>query len=390
MAARLVELQYRKYSLRAVVSAEGTWISVADIALILGYDSPKNLLSRLPAHERSTEQMLKGPRVQVVSPAGVERIAGSSRKDGALKFLDWFQGEGMPQLALALQDEVSSGVGSLVAVDTEAPKAEPDRTFLYGPMQVRTQMDQDGEILFRGDDVCQALELSNPWKAVADHVDPEDLTKREALTPGGPQQVNYVNLSGLYALVFGSKKDAARKFKRWVTHDVLPSIQKTGGYSLNDSPILSGGQTPAQQLGAMATQAALAAALPGAPDSRDIQIQARQALAVIDQATRALSALRLTIDFRLGLDRPTPKAELPDGLDQRAADKVMTGRHYILSFRGAGHPHLRPIMSGEHLVKADLRGVKFLANQGVLSEGDWLDLEKLAQFKARVLRNKAD
>ena len=389
MAARLVELQYKRHTLRAVVSGEGVWISVADLALILDYDSPKKLLSRLPAHERSAQQMIKGPRVQVVSPAGLERIAGSSRKDGALKFLDWFKEEGMPQLALVLQEEVSTGETALVPVDTEASQAEPGRVFPYGTMQVRTQMDEDGEILFRADDVCQALELTNPWKAVADHVDPEDLTKRDTLTAGGVQQVNYINLSGLYALVFGSKKDSARRFKRWVTHDVLPSIQKTGGYSLNDSPILSGGQTPSQQLAALATQAALASALPGAPDSRDIQIQARQALAIIDQATRSLSGLRLTVDFHSGLDRPTASAELPDGLDQRAADKVMSGRHYILSFRSAGHPHLRPILSGEHLVKADLLGVKFLANQGRLSEEDWLDLERLAQFKSKALRNKA-
>lgn len=389
MAARLVELQYKRHTLRAVVSGEGVWISVADLALILDYDSPKKLLSRLPAHERSAQQMVKGPRVQVVSPSGVERIAGSSRKDGALKFLDWFKEEGMPQLALVLQEEVSTWEAALVPVDTEASQAEPGRVFPYGTMQVRTQMDEDGEILFRADDVCQALELTNPWKAVADHVDPEDLTKRDTLTAGGVQQVNYINLSGLYALVFGSKKDAARRFKRWVTHDVLPSIQKTGGYNLNDSPILIGGQTPSQQLAALATQAALASALPGAPDSRDIQIQARQALAIIDQATRSLSGLRLAVDFLPGLDRPTASAELPDGLDQRAADKVMSGRHYILSFRSAGHPHLRPILSGEHLVKADLLGVKFLANQGRLSEEDWLDLERLAQFKSKALRNKA-
>jgi hypothetical protein len=62
-------------------------------------------------------------------------------------------------------------------------------------------------------------------------VDSEDVQKLDTLTPGGRQRQNHVNESGLYALILGSTKDAAKRFKRWVTSEVLPSIRKTGAYS---------------------------------------------------------------------------------------------------------------------------------------------------------------
>ncbi len=102
--------------------------------------------------------------------------------------------------------------------------------FSFGNQEIRTVTDEHGEIWFVANDVCAALELANPRKALADHVDLEDVTQRDALTPGGMQAVNHVNESGLYALIFGSRKEAAKRFKRWVTSEVLPTIRKTGQY----------------------------------------------------------------------------------------------------------------------------------------------------------------
>ena len=91
------------------------------------------------------------------------------------------------------------------------------------------------ELLFCASDVCVALGYANPWKAVTDHVDVDDLTKRYAIDNlGRKQQVNYVNESGLYSLILCSKLDKAKKFKHWVTNEVLPSIRKTGSYSVNN------------------------------------------------------------------------------------------------------------------------------------------------------------
>ena len=102
--------------------------------------------------------------------------------------------------------------------------------FSFGNHEIRTVTDEHGEAWFVANDVCKALELTNPHKALADHVDREDLTQRDTLTPGGLQKLNHVNESGLYALIFGSRKESAKRFKRWVTSEVLPAIRKNGGY----------------------------------------------------------------------------------------------------------------------------------------------------------------
>lgn len=80
---------------------------------------------------------------------------------------------------------------------------------------------------------------TNPRKAIKDHVDPEDLIKVEIETNGGRQTVNAVNESGLYALIFGSKLDTAKRFKRWVTSEVLPAIRRTGRYETAQSAQIS-------------------------------------------------------------------------------------------------------------------------------------------------------
>ena len=86
------------------------------------------------------------------------------------------------------------------------------------------------EIWLNANDVCRALGYKNPRKALEDHVDGEDVTKRYTLTEGGNQQMNYINESGFYSLVFGSKLPGAKDFKKWVTSEVLPSIRKQGYY----------------------------------------------------------------------------------------------------------------------------------------------------------------
>ena len=103
--------------------------------------------------------------------------------------------------------------------------------FQFEAHAVRVQVDELGLPWFNATDVCDALEMGNPSQAIKSHVDAEDLQKLETPTAGGRQRQNHVNESGLYALILGSTKDAAKRFKRWVTSEVLPTIRKTGGYS---------------------------------------------------------------------------------------------------------------------------------------------------------------
>lgn len=88
----------------------------------------------------------------------------------------------------------------------------------------------DGESWLVGKDVAERLGYQNPSKALADHVDDEDKLNNESLSSLGQRGGWLINESGFYSLVLGSKMPDAKRFKRWVTHDVLPAIRKTGGY----------------------------------------------------------------------------------------------------------------------------------------------------------------
>jgi len=109
--------------------------------------------------------------------------------------------------------------------------------------QVRTLI-KDGQPWFVGKDVADALGYTNPRKAIADHVDADDKDVTICDTLGGNQTMVIINESGLYSLILSSKLPAAKKFKRWVTSEVLPSIRQNGGYianqeNLSDAEILA-------------------------------------------------------------------------------------------------------------------------------------------------------
>lgn len=99
--------------------------------------------------------------------------------------------------------------------------------------QVRT-VEIDNEPWFVGRDVAKALGYGDDGKsatnAVSRHVDAEDKGVTEIVTPGGKQNITIINESGLYSLILSSKLPGAKEFKRWITHEVIPSIRKTGGY----------------------------------------------------------------------------------------------------------------------------------------------------------------
>ena len=92
-----------------------------------------------------------------------------------------------------------------------------------------------GEPWLVGKDVAESLGYTATEKAIRTHVDGDDKGVTEMDTPGGKQKVVIINESGLYSLVFGSKLPEAKKFKHWVTSEVLPSIRRDGGY-MHTSP----------------------------------------------------------------------------------------------------------------------------------------------------------
>lgn len=96
--------------------------------------------------------------------------------------------------------------------------------------EIRT-ITKDNETYFVGKDVAKALGFTNPRDAISTHVFDEDKGVDTIDTLGGKQSMTVINESGVYALVFGSRLETAKRFKHWVTSEVLPSIRKTGSYS---------------------------------------------------------------------------------------------------------------------------------------------------------------
>lgn len=90
----------------------------------------------------------------------------------------------------------------------------------------------DNEPWFVGKDVAEALGYMNTRQAIATNVDEEDRGVHPVDTPSGIQNMTIINESGMYSLVLQSKLNSAKKFKHWVTSEVLPSIRKTGSYHL--------------------------------------------------------------------------------------------------------------------------------------------------------------
>ena len=103
-------------------------------------------------------------------------------------------------------------------------------------IEITSYIDNHQVIWFCGKDVAKLLGYKDTNQAIRKHVDNEDKYKGAVKTTGGLQQTFYINESGFYSLVLSSKLESAKKFKRWVTSEVLPSIRKYGQYKLFDSP----------------------------------------------------------------------------------------------------------------------------------------------------------
>jgi prophage antirepressor-like protein len=114
--------------------------------------------------------------------------------------------------------------------------------FDYEGREIRVVKDEQGDPWFVAADVCAVLQLPETHKAVA-RLDDDEKDRNSIPTPGGSQSMTVVSESGLYNLVLGSRKAEAKRFKRWVTHEVLPAIRRTGSYAV---PAMAALPTPTQ------------------------------------------------------------------------------------------------------------------------------------------------
>lgn len=105
------------------------------------------------------------------------------------------------------------------------------QVFNFEQLPVRT-LEVDGEPFFVGKDVADILGYKRTADAIREHVDEEDKGVGKIQTRGGKQPVTLINESGLYALIFSSRLESAKRFKRWVTSEVLPTLRRTGSYQV--------------------------------------------------------------------------------------------------------------------------------------------------------------
>jgi len=105
----------------------------------------------------------------------------------------------------------------------------PFQFFNFKDFTVRIILNDEGEPLFIAADVCKVLDIDQVSRAM-ERLDDDEKGVISNNTPGGKQEMWAVNEPGLYTLVLGSRKPAAKEFKRWIAHEVIPSIRKTGGY----------------------------------------------------------------------------------------------------------------------------------------------------------------
>jgi len=114
-----------------------------------------------------------------------------------------------------MQTQTSSLVPTLMTLDFEGDAVRIDP--------------RDGEPWFVAKDICRCLEIDNPSDALK-RLDEDEVTLGSI--EGNHRQINLINEPGMYSLILGSRKKSAKKFKRWVTHEVLPTIRRTGSYGV--------------------------------------------------------------------------------------------------------------------------------------------------------------
>lgn len=181
--------------------------------------------------------------------------------------------------------------------------------------QIRT-IEIDGEPWFVGNDVAKSLGYTNPRDAILNHVFDDDKGVEKLDTLGGAQNMTVINESGMYSLIFNSRLESAKKFKHWVTSEVIPSIRKTGGYNLP--------QTYPEALRALA-----------------------------DQAEKAEKLLIQNNELQLANQEMKPKAEFFDAVAGSKKAMSMEEVAKILSYPGIGHNKLFEILRNQNILQND-------------------------------------
>lgn len=225
------------------------------------------------------------------------------------------------------------------------------QTFNFNASTLRTMTDENGEPWFVAKDVCDALGLNNVSQALTrlDNDEKNSIILNDG-TPGTPTKT-IVSESGLYSLTIASRKPEAHEFKRWVTHEVLPTIRKTGGYiptseSDSDEAIMAKALLIAQKTIERNAQQLRA---------KDKQIKA------LEPKAQALDAFTNVEDKLLVRDAAKILSNSGTPITEKQLREWMNGNDWIYKANGSWHAtarhctagHLVMVMSTKHGTKPD-------------------------------------
>ena len=229
------------------------------------------------------------------------------------------------------------------------------QTFNFNAATLRTLTDENGNPWFVAKDVCDVLGLNNVGKALTrlDDDEKNSITLSDG-TPGTPNKA-IVSESGLYSLILASRKPGAHEFKRWVTHEVLPSIRKTGGYipateADSDEDILAKAVLIAQKT----------------IDLKNQQLHAKDArIKQLESKAKALDAFTDVEDRLLVRDAAKVLSNAGTPISEKQLREWMTNNDWVYKHNGSWHAtarhctagHLVMVMSTKHGTKTD--GTKF-------------------------------
>ena len=224
------------------------------------------------------------------------------------------------------------------------------QTFNFNGSTMRTLTDTAGDPWFVAKDVCDVLDYTNASKAIRDHVDPEDKLNNESLSSLGQRGGWLVNESGLYSLVLSSKLPTAKEFKRWITHEVLPTIRKHGIYAT---------ETTIDQI--LADPDFGIRLLTDLKNERTKRIKAENHVKELEPKAKALDDFTNVPDTLLTRDAAKVLSNSGTPITEKQLREWMTANGWIYKSNGSWHAtakhctagHLVMVMSTKHGTKAD-------------------------------------
>ena len=240
MTNEIKTFEFNINPIRGLALGGKPWFMTIDVLRVLNFLQPRETIALFcPSCATHSQHQLGGVRDYSIIPlADVETLAAHSKLGNRQAFLLWIHNTMVPGLCLQpLFRQTLDGIDSIGSFDKPPARPVPVAglvTFDFGTNQIRVVM-KDGEPWWIGADVCAVLEIANSRDALT-RLDPDEKGVASTDTPGGRQELATVSESGLYSLVLGSRKPEAKAFKRWITHEVIPSLRRTGSYSVQQAP----------------------------------------------------------------------------------------------------------------------------------------------------------